>query len=74
MSYGFRISDQSGQLGWLRWRNTTPSSTLPNFLRQYQNGFWGRVSMGNWLTEEAYRELVQISEDLGFYDDGASSR
>lgn len=30
--------------------------------------------MGNWLTEEAYRELVQISEDLGFYDDGASSR
>jgi hypothetical protein len=67
MSYDFRISDRGGQFGWVIWRNTLPIGKLPNWVETYRKCFWGRTWLHTAAREQAFQELAQISEDLGFY-------
>ncbi len=68
MSYDFRISDRGGQFGWLIWRNTLLIGKLPDWVETYRKHFWGRTWLHTAAQEQAFQELVEISEDLGFYD------
>lgn len=72
MSYGFYLDSKRGQFGWFNWRNKIPVK-LTGYMKPYGNVFWGRCWLNSAEREAAMRELVRISEDLGFYDAGASS-
>jgi hypothetical protein len=67
VSYGFRVSSAGGQLGWIHWRNKIPLDVLPAWMRAYSRDYEGLISWQSPLTEQAYAELVAISEELGFY-------
>lgn len=64
--YRFKIDSMGGHCGWIRWRNTIPSSMLPLWMPRF-DAFWGTLHWGNVVSEEAFRELVKISEELGLY-------
>lgn len=64
--YKFRIDLMGGSLGWIRWRNTISSSVLPAWMLRFSI-FWGTWAWGNPASEEAFRELVKISEEMGLY-------
>jgi hypothetical protein len=69
MSYDFRVSSVGGSFGWIRWKNTIPSCTLPKWLHRYPLKTWGSVRWDNTVeSEKRFRELVQITEELGLYD------
>jgi hypothetical protein len=68
MSYDFYISERGGQFGWFTWRNTVPIGKLPNWIETSHRHFWGRTWLHTAAQEQAWQELIQISEDLGFYD------
>lgn len=66
--YRFYVGIAGGSLGWIRWRNTIPNSVFPDWMRRFGD-FWGTMAWGNPISEEAFQELVEISQELGFYDD-----
>jgi len=70
MNYRFYVSSMGGSLGWIRWRNTIPCSVLPPWMLRFGT-FWGTLHWGNPVSEEAFRELVKISEEMGLYGDPA---
>lgn len=67
MSYRFYANSAGGQFGRLRWRNTIPRDVWPEWMHLKDN-FWGTIGWSSALSEQAYSELIALSEDLGMYD------
>lgn len=73
MNYRFHINSVGGSLGWIRWRNTIADSLLPPLMSGC-GPLWGTLHWGNAVSEEAFQQLVQISEEMGLYGESPSTR
>jgi hypothetical protein len=71
--YEFRIGVMGGSLGWVRWRNTIPESVSLKRMRCFGT-FWGTMCWGGPVSEEAFQQLVEISEEMGLYGERFSNR
>lgn len=71
--YKFRTDSMGGSLGWIRWRNTIPGSVLPTWMLRFGT-FWGTLAWGNPISEEAFQELIKISEEMGLYGERLPTR